>query len=84
MATLESKLQELKKENEVLSELNSSLISNQRTWKEKLAAADKVCAEKDATIQVCFTWWLLPQKLIPFSSSHSAVPGVKKQLFREL
>jgi hypothetical protein len=53
MATLESKLQELKKENDVLAELNGSLIANQCVWKNKLAAAEQACTEKDSTIQVC-------------------------------
>lgn len=49
---LESKLRDARKEHGVLSELNKSLIANQKVWQDKVKDLEASCADKDETIKV--------------------------------
>ena len=50
---LEGKMQELRKDHDVLSELNKSLIANQKAYQDKLKSSEALCGEKDDAIKVC-------------------------------
>jgi hypothetical protein len=49
---LGGRVKELQKEHDVLTELNSGLIVNQKAYRDKAVASDAACKEKDATIAV--------------------------------
>jgi hypothetical protein len=51
---VEGKLREVQKDQEVLSELNRGLISNQKVFKDKVVTLEAACKEKDETIAVRF------------------------------
>jgi hypothetical protein len=48
----DGRCRELRKEQDVLSELNRSLIANQKDWKDKVTKLECESREKDATITV--------------------------------